>query len=128
MEPLAFQDLLEDALIVIDSAPIISVLEGHPKFAPRFMPIFAAHAVGRLRFAVTTLTIAGVLTGPLLPDNFRTMAICPDRHRYCRKRGEAAGFTPSDDGRCCSGGERSRHQRRHPGDPRAISLACTRCA
>lgn len=65
MEPLAFDDLPEDALVLIDSAPIIYVLEGHPKFGPRFRPLFEAHAAGRLRFAITTVTIAEVLTGPL---------------------------------------------------------------
>src|SRR6476659_1952186 len=65
MEPLDFGDLPEDALLLIDSAPIIYVLEGHPKFGTRFKPIFEAHAAGRLRFAVTTITIAEVLTGPL---------------------------------------------------------------
>jgi predicted nucleic acid-binding protein len=49
----------------MDSAPIIYFLEGHRKFAPRFRPLFAAHAVGRLRFAVTTITLVEVLTGPL---------------------------------------------------------------
>jgi predicted nucleic acid-binding protein len=65
MEPLAFDDLPEHALLLIDSAPIIYVLEGHPKLGPRFAPLFAAHADGRLRFAVTTITIAEVLVGPL---------------------------------------------------------------
>lgn len=65
MEPLAFQDLPQDALILLDLAPIIYILEGHAKFAPRFMPLFAAHAARRLRFAVTTITIAEVLAGPL---------------------------------------------------------------
>ena len=65
MEPLEFEDLPEDALVLIDSAPIIYILEGHPKFAPRFKPLFEAHASGRLRFAVTTIAIAEVLTGPL---------------------------------------------------------------
>src|SRR6266404_7822653 len=65
MEPLDFRDLPEDALVLIDSAPIIYLLEGHPKFGPRFKPLFEAHAVGRLRFAVTTITVAEVLTGPL---------------------------------------------------------------
>jgi len=37
-------------------------LEDHLKFAPRFRPLFEAHAAGRLRFAVTTITIAEVLT------------------------------------------------------------------
>ena len=65
MGPLVLDDLPEQALLLIDSAPIIYVLEGHPKFGTRFKPIFEAHAAGRLRFAVTTITIAEVLTGPL---------------------------------------------------------------
>jgi predicted nucleic acid-binding protein len=69
MEPLAFNDLPDQALLLMDSAPIIYVLEAHPKFGPRFEPIFAAHAAGRLRFAVTTVTIVEVLTGPLQTAN-----------------------------------------------------------
>jgi predicted nucleic acid-binding protein len=65
MEPLAFGDLPEGALLLVDSAPIIYVLEDHPRLASRFRPLFDAHAAGRLRFAVTTITIAEVLTGPL---------------------------------------------------------------
>ena len=65
MEPLDFSDLPEDALVLIDSAPIIYFLEGHRQFGPRFKPIFEAHGTGHLRFAVTTITIAEVLTGPL---------------------------------------------------------------
>ena len=65
MEPLNIEDLPEHALLLIDSAPIIYVLEAHPKYGQRFEPLFAAHASERLRFAVTTITIAEVLTGPL---------------------------------------------------------------
>lgn len=65
MGPLALDDLPEQALLLIDSAPIVYVLEGHPKFGTRFKPLFEAHAAGRLRFAVTTITLAEVLTGPL---------------------------------------------------------------
>jgi predicted nucleic acid-binding protein len=65
MEPLDFSDLPRDALVLVDSAPIIYVLEDHPKFAPRFGPLFEAHAEGRLRFAITTITVAEVLTGPM---------------------------------------------------------------
>ena len=65
MEPLELDDRLDQALLLMDSAPIIYVLEGHPKFGPRFRPLFEAHAAGRVRFAVTTMTIAEVLTGPL---------------------------------------------------------------
>ena len=64
MEPLDFADLPEGALVLVDSAPIIHVLEGHKTFGSRFKPLFDAHAEGRLRFAVTTITVAEVLTGP----------------------------------------------------------------
>jgi predicted nucleic acid-binding protein len=69
MEPLAFADLPDRALLLMDSAPIIYVLETHPKFGSRFEPLFAAHAAGRLRFAITTITIIEVLTGPLQAAN-----------------------------------------------------------
>lgn len=65
MEPLRFEDLPEQALLLMDSAPIIYVIEGHRTLGPRFRPIFEAHAAGRLRFAVSTIAIAEVLTGPL---------------------------------------------------------------
>jgi predicted nucleic acid-binding protein len=65
MGPIDFDDLPEQALLLIDSAPIIYVLEDHPQFGLRFAPLFAAHAAGRLRFAVTTITVAEVLVGPL---------------------------------------------------------------
>ena len=55
----------QDALLLIDSAPIIYFLEGHPKFGPRFEPLFEANGAGHLRFAATTITIAEVLRGRL---------------------------------------------------------------
>lgn len=65
MEPLNLEGLPRQALLLIDSAPIIYVLEGRAKLADRFRPLFAAHEEGRFRFAVTTITVAEVLTGPL---------------------------------------------------------------
>ena len=65
MESLDFGDLREEALLLIDSPPIIYILDDHPQFGPRFAPLFAAHAAGKLRFAVTTITVAEVLVGPL---------------------------------------------------------------
>lgn len=65
MDPIDFSDLPDQALVLMDSAPIIYVLEAHPLLGPRFQPLFEAHAAGRLRFAVTTVAIAEVLTGPL---------------------------------------------------------------
>ena len=65
MEPIEVDDLPEPVLLLVDTAPIIHTLEAHPRFAPRFKPLFEAHAAGRLRFAVTTITIAEALAGPL---------------------------------------------------------------
>lgn len=66
MEPLALAALPEHALLLVDSAPIIYVLEGHARLAERFRGVFEAHASGGLQLAVSTVTIAEVLTGPLL--------------------------------------------------------------
>lgn len=65
MDPLEFEDLPDQAVLLLDSAPIIYVVEAHPRFGPRYTSLFAAQAAGRLRFAVTGITIAEVLTGPL---------------------------------------------------------------
>lgn len=65
MEPLDLSDLREGALVLLDSAPIIYMLESHPEFKSRFEPLFERHADGNVRFAITTVTIAEILTGPL---------------------------------------------------------------
>jgi predicted nucleic acid-binding protein len=65
MGPLAIDDLPEQALLLVDSSPIIYFIESHPSLGTRFEPLFAAQAAGRVRFAVTTITVAEVLTGPL---------------------------------------------------------------
>ena len=65
MESIEAAELGDGALLLVDSAPIIYTLEGHQKFAKRFERVFELHAKGQLRFAVSTVTIAEVLTGPL---------------------------------------------------------------
>lgn len=65
MEPLEAAALPAGALVLVDSAPIIYVLEGHAELAARFAPLFERHARGEIALAVTTVTIAEVLTGPL---------------------------------------------------------------
>ena len=64
MAALDFSGLAEGGLVLVDSAPIIYVLERHPKLAPRFQPLFDRHDAGEVSFAVTTMTIAEVLAGP----------------------------------------------------------------
>ncbi len=63
MEPLNIEGLPANALVLVYTAPIIYVLEGHPQFAQRFRPLFEAHEAGALQLAVTTVTIAEVMTG-----------------------------------------------------------------
>jgi predicted nucleic acid-binding protein len=53
----------------MDSAPIVYFLEAHPQLAKLFKPLFERHAASDIRFAVTTISIAEVLTGPLQSDN-----------------------------------------------------------
>jgi len=65
MDALNVAALPAGALLLVDSAPIIYTLEGHGRFAARFAPMFQRHADGELVLAVTTITIAEVLTGPL---------------------------------------------------------------
>jgi len=65
MEPLNLSGLPEQPLLLLDIAPIIYCLEDHPAFGPRFQPVFEAHRSGELRLAVSTLTLAEVMTGPL---------------------------------------------------------------
>lgn len=65
MGSLDLSGLPEHALLLLDSAPIIYVLDGHGGLRSRFEPLFAAHAAGRVHFAIASVTIAEVLTGPL---------------------------------------------------------------
>jgi predicted nucleic acid-binding protein len=65
MGAVSLEGLPENALLLVDSAPIIYVLEDHPDLAQAFRPVFEAHDNDLVRLAVTTVTLAEVLTGPL---------------------------------------------------------------
>lgn len=69
MEPLDLSALAHGALVLVDTAPIIYCLEAHPRYGPRFQPLFDRQAAGEVAFAVATITIAEVLTGPLRTAN-----------------------------------------------------------
>lgn len=64
MDPLNVEALEDGALVLVDTAPIIYVLEGHAQFAARFAPLFARHAADTLQLAVSTVTLSEVLAGP----------------------------------------------------------------
>ncbi len=65
MEPLDADALSAGALILVDSAPIIYTLESHSTLAGRFARLFERHANAEIELAVTTVTLAEVLCGPL---------------------------------------------------------------
>ena len=69
MGSLTLQTLPTGALLLMDTPPIVYFLEAHPKVAKTFKPLFERHAAGELHFAVTTVSIAEVLTGPLQTGN-----------------------------------------------------------
>ncbi len=56
--------LSEGATVLLDTAPWIYMLEDHAEFAPRFLGLFEAAERGQIQLALTTVTLAEVLTGP----------------------------------------------------------------
>ncbi|MBS0212897.1 MAG: PIN domain-containing protein [Proteobacteria bacterium] len=65
MESLSVDSLRDGALVLVDTAPIIYMLEGHARFAAHFEPLFRRHETGDIVLAITTVSIAEVLTGPM---------------------------------------------------------------
>ena len=62
--PRLWAGLPQGATVMVDTAPFIYVLESHPQFADQFVGLFEAAAVGDLMIALSTITLAEVLTGP----------------------------------------------------------------
>jgi predicted nucleic acid-binding protein len=56
--------LSEGATVLVDTAPWIYLLEDHAEFAPRFVGLFEAAERGQIQLALSTVTLAEVLTGP----------------------------------------------------------------
>lgn len=57
--------LQEGDLVVVDTAPLIYILEDHPRFAPLFQGLFEAVDRDQLQVAVSTISVAELLVGPL---------------------------------------------------------------
>jgi predicted nucleic acid-binding protein len=57
-------DIPDGATVLVDTNPIIYLLEANP-LATRFAHLFASVDAGRIRALVTPITIAEVVTGPL---------------------------------------------------------------
>jgi predicted nucleic acid-binding protein len=56
--------LSEGVTVLVDTAPWIYLLEDHDEFAPRFVGLFEAAERGQIQLALSTITLAEVLTGP----------------------------------------------------------------
>ena len=62
--PRLWAGLPQGATVMVDTAPFIYVLESHPQFADQFVGLFEAAASRDLVIALSTITLAEVLTGP----------------------------------------------------------------
>lgn len=63
-------DFLENnALVTVDTAPIIYLLEDHPQFAEEFLPLFQMIESGQIQAVVSPVTIAEIVAGPLNNGN-----------------------------------------------------------
>jgi predicted nucleic acid-binding protein len=56
--------LRDGDLVVVDSAPLIYLLDDHPIFAPVFEGLFVLQAQGAIQIAISTIAMAEVLAGP----------------------------------------------------------------
>lgn len=56
-------------MLLVDSAPIIYVLEDHATLARRYVGIFTRAAATQLEIAISTITVAEVLSGPARGGN-----------------------------------------------------------
>jgi len=62
--PRLWAGLPQGALVMVDTAPFIYVLESNTQFADLFLGLFEAAAKGDLTIALSTITLAEILTGP----------------------------------------------------------------
>ena len=65
----SLENLEDNALVTVDTAPIIYILEDNSRFAEKFHPLFQQIESGRIRPIISPVTIAEVLAGPLSFNN-----------------------------------------------------------
>ncbi len=53
------------SVVVVDTAPVIYLLEANATFLPLFLPLFRAAERGEIQILLTPVTLAEVLAGPL---------------------------------------------------------------
>jgi predicted nucleic acid-binding protein len=82
-------EIPDGAAVLVDTNPIIYLLEGH-RLAARFEPIFEDIERGRIRAVVTPITLAEVVTGPLRSGKDALA------ERYRRAITQGTGFSVCD--------------------------------
>lgn len=55
--------------VTVDTAPIVYMLEDHPEMGPRYAGFFDRAQASHYQLAISTITLAEVLTGPLRTGN-----------------------------------------------------------
>ena len=96
--------LPEGATVLVDTAPWIYLLQDHPVFAPRFEGLFAAAEAGRVELALSTVTLAEILTGPYKAGELALAKryekaltrLCPSQLRYRFRRHRSGRSTHSN--------------------------------
>ena len=69
MEVRDFSLIPAGALVTVDTAPIIYLLEGNSELLEGYLPLFERIEAGEVRAVVSVVTLAEVLAGPLRHDN-----------------------------------------------------------
>ncbi len=64
MTPPLWGGLRNGDLVVVDSAPLIYLLDDHPHFASKFEGLFKLYEQGAVEIAISTIAMAEVLAGP----------------------------------------------------------------
>lgn len=85
-------DLPRGSGVLLDSAPIAYVLDGHP-LAADFAPLFEKAEAGELRLFVTPITVAEVVAGPLGADREAQA----EQYRIAMISGPGVTFVPLND-------------------------------
>lgn len=63
--PVIWGGLRSGDLVLVDTAPLIYLLEDNLEFAPLFIGLFEACEHGQVQIAVSTIALAELLVGPL---------------------------------------------------------------
>lgn len=62
---MSISQLAEGAFVTVDTAPIIYLIEDHPRLLKPYLPVFERIESGTLRGVISTVTLAELLSGPL---------------------------------------------------------------